>query len=695
MKRLLLLVAATLCSLFSFAQLLTWTPAFPKETDPITITVDATKGNQGLLNHTPTDVYIHTGVITNLSTSQTAWRYVKFNQNFNQPNAQLQATYLGNNKWQFTIPGSIRAFYDVPAGETILKIALLFRSGDGLKKQANATDNGDMYIPVYTTDLAVRLSQPFREPRYTPTPEPQAWNIGTNFPVSAEANKASAMKLYHNGTVIATSAGNVTNLSGNSAVTGYGNQQIVAEANDGTTTKYDTINVFVAPPSAPVAPLPAGVRDGINYHSGTSATLVLRAPLKNIITVMGEFNNWQQAIMNKTADGKFFWITLNGLTPGTEYAFQYVIDGTIKIADPYAEKILDPYNNNDQNIPAATYPNLKSYPQGQTGIVSVLQTQAPGYNWVVNNFTRPDKKGLVIYELLVRDFVAAHDWKTLRDSLNYLKNLGINAIEIMPFNEFEGNESWGYNPDFYFAPDKYYGPKNSLKEFIDSCHKKGIAVIMDIALNHSFGLAPMVQMYWDPVANRPAADNPWFNQVAKHDFNVGFDMNHESLDTRYFVSRVAEHWLQEYKIDGFRFDLSKGFTQVQTCDNNGQNCNSNAMANYDPSRVAIWKRYYDTTQTKSANSYVILEHFANNTEEIELSNYGMLLWGNMHGAYTEAAKGNINNSDFSGAIHTDRSWTKPHLVSYMESHDEDVLFTKASRKGLFFRDIISGTQQLP
>ena len=58
----------------------------------------------------------------------------------------------------------------------------------------------------------------------------------------------------------------------------------------------------------------------------------------------------------------------------------------------------------------------------------------------------------------------------------------------MPFNEFEGNDSWGYNPDFYFAPDKYYGPKNTLKEFIDSCHSKGIAVIMDIALNHSFGI---------------------------------------------------------------------------------------------------------------------------------------------------------------------------------------------------------------
>ena len=195
--------------------------------------------------------------------------------------------------------------------------------------------------------------------------------------------------------------------------------------------------------------------------------------------------------------------------------------------------------------------------------------------------------------MLLRDFLAAHDWKTLNDTLNYLKKLGINTIQLMPINEFEGNLSWGYNPDYYFAPDKYYGPKNELKAFVDSCHKKGIAVVMDIALNHSFGLSPMVQLYWDAANSRPAADNPWYNTVAKHAYNVGFDMNHESLATRYFTSRVVEHWLTEYKMDGFRFDLSKGFTQTQTCDNSGNNCDVGAMGNYDASRIAIWKKYYD------------------------------------------------------------------------------------------------------
>jgi 1,4-alpha-glucan branching enzyme len=681
MKR-LLLFCAVLCGTFvSHAQLLTWTPPFPKENDPsqtLVITADATKGNQGLLNYTPTsDVYVHIGAVTNKSNG--GWVNVPFTW-ATTPTA-ARATYIGNNKWTFTITGSLRSFFNVQGPDTIIqKIGILFRSGNGNNVLRNA-DGSDMFVPVYGNNLTVRIDQPAREPKFIPTPEPQTWSVGTNVTINAKSNNNATLTLFFNGTQIAT-ASNAQTITGNATVMATGNQQIVARATDGTTTTSDTINVFVAG-TAPVAPLPAGVQDGINYAPGnTSATLVLRAPGKNLVTVIGEFNNWTQTnayTMNKTPDGKFFWLTITGLTPGVEYAYQYVVDGTLKIADPYAEKILDP--NNDQFIPASTFPNLKPYPAGQTGIVSVLQTAAPAYNWRINNFNRPDKRGIVAYELLVRDFVNAQNWKTVQDSLNYLKTLGINAIELMPFNEFEGNISWGYNPSFYFAPDKYYGTKNAFKEFIDSCHSKGIAVIMDIALNHSFGQSPMVQLYWDAANNRPAANNPWFNPVAKHAFNVGYDMNHESLDTRYFTSRVLEHWVKEYKLDGYRFDLSKGFTQVQTCDANGNNCNVGNWGNYDATRVAIWKRYYDTLQLKGPGTYAILEHFADNNEEKELAEYGMLFWGNMNHNYSQAAKGNSSDWNLSGAIHTARTWTRPHLMSYMESHDEERVTFRVLNEG--------------
>ncbi|RYY98885.1 MAG: T9SS type A sorting domain-containing protein, partial [Chitinophagaceae bacterium] len=167
----------------------------------------------------------------------------------------------------------------------------------------------------------------------------------------------------------------------------------------------------------------------------------------------------------------------------------------------------------------------------------------------------------------------------------------------------------------------------------------------------------------------------WFNPTARHPFNVGFDMNHESPDTKYFFSRVVQHWLQEYKLDGFRFDLSKGFTQVQS--NNVGEWNQ-----YDASRVTIWKGYYDTVQLKSSGSYVILEHLGDNPEEKELANYGMMLWGKMSDQYYQAAMGFANsNADLSAGLFTNRGWNAPHLITYAESHDEERVMYKLRRFG--------------
>ncbi|HEY0066370.1 MAG TPA: hypothetical protein VGB46_03370, partial [Flavisolibacter sp.] len=314
MKRLLLLCMAVMAEMTGSAQLLSWTPSFPVENNPsqtLVITMDASKGNKGLLNHTASDVYVHIGVITNMSTSSGNWRYVRNfntpdNQVFTTPIPQLQATSIGGNKWQFTITGSLRTYFGMtdPA-ETIQKIAILFRSGNGSKKQTNS-DGSDMYIPVYSsTSLAVRVDQPFWEPRYYPIPERQNWSVGSAFTITGNANRTSDMKLYHNGNLIASQNG-VQTLSGNSTVTATGNQQIVAEAIEGATVRRDTINIFVAPASSPTAPLPAGLKDGINYEAdATAATLVLHAPGKNLVTVMGDFNNWVQNnnhILNRTPD---------------------------------------------------------------------------------------------------------------------------------------------------------------------------------------------------------------------------------------------------------------------------------------------------------------------------------------------------------------------------------------------------------
>lgn len=679
MKKILLSLWVLLLSAPVFSQLLSWSPAFPTETTTgFQVTVDGSKGNKALDFYTPTsDVYVHIGVITNLSTGNTNWRYVR-PANFNAPEPTLNAAYVGSfpiQRWRFTIPASIRTYFGVPAGETILKIAILFRNGAGNRVQRNidaGIDNGDMFIPISNGSLETNFTSPPYQPLFNPAPEPIIRTVGSTIAITANASATSNMRLVFNGSQIASQSATTT-ISATPTITATGLQTVLAEATSGTTAS-KSFSFFVPAPND-VQALPAGVKQGINYEADqTAATLVLYAPNKTRVSVIGDLpgSNWQEQLayqMKRTPDGNYYWLRITGLTPGTEYAFQYLVDGNLKIGEPYAEKVLDPWN--DGFISPATYPSLKPYPAGQTtGVVTILQTASPTYTWQTNNFTRPDKRNLMVYELLLRDFIARHDWTGMTDTLNYLKKLGINTIELMPINEFEGNNSWGYNPDYYFAPDKYYGPKNDLKRFVDMAHSRGIAVVMDIALNHSFGLSPMVQLYWDAVNNRPAADNPWYNPVAKHAFNVGFDMNHSTAATNYFFSRVVEHWLTEYKMDGFRFDLSKGFTQTQTCDGSGNNCDVNGWSNYDLSRINLWKRYYDTLQLKSAGSYVILEHFAANNEELELSNYGMLLWGNINHTFSQATKGKTD-WNFDWALHSVRGWTNPYVVSYMESHDEE------------------------
>jgi glycosidase len=277
--------------------------------------------------------------------------------------------------------------------------------------------------------------------------------------------------------------------------------------------------------------------------------------------------------------------------------------------------------------------------------------------------------------LLIRDFLAAHDYKTLIDTLSYLKNLGVNAIELMPIMEFEGNESWGYNPSFHLAVDKYYGPKNDLKRFIDSSHANGIAVILDMVLNHAYGQSPLVRLYWDAANNRPAPNNPWFNVESPNPvFSFGNDFNHEKQVTKDFVDRVNRFWLEEYNFDGFRFDFTKGFTNTAG-DGGG----------FDQSRINILKRMSDSIWAYDSNAYVILEHFAPNSEETILANYGMMLWGNHNCNYNQATMGYQSGPcgtwDFSGISYLNRGWSNPNLVGYMESHDEERLMFKNLQYG--------------
>jgi 1,4-alpha-glucan branching enzyme len=661
---------AMLCFVFSInaQRLLTWTPEFPVDNSNLVFTVDCNKGNQGLLNFeggNSNNVYVHVGVITNLSTGPNDWKYVKFTWGTADPLAR--ATPLGANRYQYTIT-NLRSFFGVPAGETIKKVTAIFRNATGSSKQVNS-DVSDMYMPVYgSSEYGVRLNLPPFEPRYIPWVEPINIAVGGNINITGVASVNSNLTLKLDGTTINT-ANNVNTISANPTIATACAHQVFLEGSNGTVTVKDSFSFYI-PPATNIAPLPGGVVEGINYNpNNTAVTLVLYAPGKNNVVVIGDFSNWANQCanqMNKTPDGNYFWITITGLTPTVEYGFQYLIDNSIRTTDPYTQKVLDP--DNDQFINAVTYPNLKPYPTGlTTGLVGIIQTAEPQYTWQVNNFVKPDKRNLMTYELLIRDFTAEHSYQSLIDSLQYLKNIGINAIELMPVNEFDGNESWGYNPSFYFAPDKYYGTKNKLKEFIDKCHQNGIAVILDVVYNHCTGNAPQAKMYWDAVNNRPAPNNPWLNVTAPHPYSVFNDFNHTSTATQYLVQRSLNFWIDEYRVDGYRLDLGKGFTQTVT--------NTTTVENYDASRVANLKRYYDGTVPSHPGTYMIIEFLGTqpSQEEQEYAAHGFMLWGNSNVTYNQCTMGFASNSDISAISYnsTQRAFNNPAVFGYMESHDEE------------------------
>ncbi|MDX5319762.1 MAG: T9SS type A sorting domain-containing protein, partial [Bacteroidota bacterium] len=202
----------------------------------------------------------------------------------------------------------------------------------------------------------------------------------------------------------------------------------------------------------------------------------------------------------------------------------------------------------------------------------------------------------------------------------------------------------------------------------DACHGRGIAVILDIAMNHSFGQSPLVQMYFNSGSGQVTAQSPWFNISAKHDFNVGYDFNHESPATKEFTKQVYQYWVEEFHIDGYRIDLSKGYTQKNTLGNIG------AWNAYDPSRVAILCAIRDAVHEIDPENILILEHLSDNQEEMILSDSGFLLWGNMNHEFNEATMG--FSSNFNWMDYKTRSWKNPRVVTYMESHDEERLMYK-------------------
>lgn len=655
MKRFLLFTLALVWIPFIQAQVVT-DPVLPEANAPIEIILDVTgtplEGYSGI-------IYAHTGVTAN----GMPWQYIigTWGDNTVQP----AMTPLGSNLYSLDISPDVFTYYGVPTSDTVTQLSFVFRSAD-----ATLQTSPDIFVNLYeNTTATVVITSPSQNDVFT---------VGEAITIEANATQEVDFELFVDGVSVATQD-NATSFTAPYTLASTGSYTLLVEASiNDVIVSSDTLSIYV-PITTPIVAQPAGLRNGINRNTDGTITLLVTAPGKSDMMLIGDFNQWrfsESYQMNK--DGDDFWLLLDqdliNLNLTEEYGYQYVADFDIYVADPYAEKVLDPFNDGD--IDPDNYPDLKPYPENAFGIVSVLEIKPELYDWQVDNFIKPDKTNLVIYELLVRDFSEEDSFQQVIDRLDYLEDLGINAIEFMPLSEFEGNDSWGYNVSFHHALDKMYGTKNKFKELVDACHERGIAVILDVVFNHAFSQSSLCQLWWDAANFRPAPENPYLNVTPTHDFNVGYDFNHESPHTKAYVKQTLQYWVEEFRVDGFRFDLSKGFTQNNTLGD------LPAWNMYDQSRVDILIDYANATWNATDNDlYMILEHLSDNDEEKVLADFGFLIWGKMTDEYNQNTMGYLQNNDVSRTYHANRMYNDPHLIAYMESHDEERLMFKNQEFG--------------
>lgn len=446
-------------------------------------------------------------------------------------------------------------------------------------------------------------------------------------------------------------------------------------------------------PSSAAAPYPGGTpRQGTVTNADGSVTFCLGAPGKSNVLLLGSWNSYAidkaQLMSYQDIDGmRYFWTTVSGLGDGKAYPYYFLVDGAVQVADPYARLVLDPWN--DQYIPSTVFPGLPAYPSSQISNVplAVYSSAYSDYSWKVTDFKGVPQDQLIVYEILVRDFTGTEGQALASGTiagamakLDYIKELGVNAVELMPVTEFSGNNSWGYNPNFYFAPDKAYGTPDAYKAFIDAAHERGLAVILDMVFNQSDSQHPWYNMYHQSASQ-------FYNGSAPHSYSVFYDWNQGYAPVMQQWCDALDYWMTEYKIDGFRFDLVKGLGDSDSYDTpyyaatNSYGSPSEANTNkFNATRVARMKALRDHMIKTRPDAYFINENLAGAQEENDMARDGEINWANINEASCEYAMGYLANAGldrFYAPLDGDRLWGS--TVSYAESHDEERVAYKVAQ----------------
>jgi len=662
MKKLLLFFVA-LCALMpvaSHAAVFSTSPEMLQESSRnVKIIFNAREsGVPALIN--ASELYAHIGVT--FVSDPSAWKYVKGSWSSNT--ADKKFVKKSDGTWELAI-GDIHTYFGIPeSAERIAKIAVIARTASG-----NA-QTPDHFIDVYPEGLQMSLTHN-ASTLTLGAPAEITFTVCTTLP--------SDLTLSVDGTAV-SSANGATHLSGSYNFNQKGKFYTVkAKAVSGNTEIEKELTVAYPQPSLP-GTYPGGTpRQGAVKNADGTVTFCLAAPGKKSVILIPSWDEYQTLDRNvmkfQDYNGvRYFWVTTSKALPDdTYYPYYYLVDGAIKVADPYARLILDCHS--DKWLPDGCFENMPKYPYEKFDdtMLAVYRGDIDDYEWdeATTGFEIPDHRSLVIYELLLRDFTgdgADTDGKhfgTFRTALPkvaYLADLGVNAVELLPVMEFNGNSSWGYNTNAYMALDKAYGSPDDMRDFVAECHRHGIAVILDIVFNQSDGLHPWYQMY-------DIKSNPFYNENAPHKYSVLNDWNQDyPLVTQHWKD-VLQYWMEAYKVDGFRFDLVKGLGSNESYGSN-QNTDS-----YNASRVARMKELHAAIKEINPRGIHINELLGDASEDNAMGADGQLNWNKITDGSYHYAMGNTSASGFRpidtrGFYASNWGRVVGQTVDYAESHDE-------------------------
>ena len=667
------------------AQVVTTDPAIVQsDSRDVVVTFHANRGNGGLANLTSDDaVYAHTGVITSGSSGGGDWKY---SSSWGDNSPKYRLLYVSDDTWELIIP-SIQEYYGVPTTENVTALAFVFRSANG-GMEGKEADGSDIFIQVFPPGFQMTIGSDMEGLALT-TDDPVNFTVNTTAPASITLYLDSE----ENGNILAQSDG-VTTLKLARSFAEAGDYNIIARASTATESERREYGLTRLG-EAVAATFPGGVpRQGVTEGDAEGEyRFCIAAPGKSNVALVGSWNGYQltatQTMNYQDYDGnRYFWTTVKDLAPDTDHIYYYLVDGEIPVGDPYAHLVLDPYN--DRYISPEVFPDLPPYPAEvpQSVPLAVFNSGMDRYDWEVSGFKGVDQSDLIIYELLIRDFTGTEGKaygngtvKGVAGKLDYLKELGVNAVELLPIMEFNWNNSWGYNTNFYMAPDKAYGTPDDYRRLIDECHKRGLAVILDIVFNQSDGMHPWYQMY-EP------SKNPFYNATSPHAYSVLNDWKQENPLVQQQWRDALAYWMTSYKVDGFRFDLVKGLGDNDSYGNtyypltNSFGPPSDANTNrYNATRVARMKALHDSMRQINPDAYFINENLATAQEENDMAKDGETNWANINTQSRQFAMGYSSNSNLNLFYAPDDSRTWGSTVSYAESHDEERMAYSQSNWG--------------